>query len=81
MHHKRDRGEIWKPLKRQFPQDPSETAEQLVLDEWRSRRTGAEDRSCFGRLQAIRKGGRECRQQQGDERVENAGLFPAAPPS
>ena len=31
--------------------------------------------------QAIKKGGRECRQQQGVERVENAGLSPAAPPS
>ena len=50
----------------------------------RSRRTvrsGGEDRSWFGRPQAIKKGGRECRQQQGDERVENAGLSPVAPPS
>ena len=31
-------------------------------------------RSGFGRPQAITKGGRECRQQQGDERVENAGV-------
>ena len=50
----------------------------------RSRRTvrgSSDDRSWFGRPQAIRKGGRECRQQQGNERVGNAGLSPAAPPS
>ena len=33
---------------------------------------GSDDRSWFGRPQAIKKGGRECRQQQGDERVESA---------
>ena len=37
----------------------------------RTVRTSGEDRSWFGRPQAIKKGGRECRQQQGDERVEN----------
>ena len=40
----------------------------------RTVRRGGEDRSWFGRPQAIKKGGRECRQQQGDERVENAGV-------
>ena len=38
----------------------------------RTVRTSGEDRSWFGRPQAIKKGGRECRQQQGDERVESA---------
>ena len=36
----------------------------------RTVRRGGEDRSWFGRPQAIKKGGRECRQQQGVERVE-----------
>ena len=48
----------------------------------RSRRTvrgSSDDRSWFGRPQAIRKGGRECRQQQGDERVENAGVTSGHP--
>ena len=40
----------------------------------RTVRGGSDDRSWFGRPQAIRKGGRECRQQQGDERVENTGV-------
>ena len=38
----------------------------------RTVRTSGEDRSWFGRTQAIKKCGRECRQQQGDERVESA---------
>ena len=33
----------------------------------RTVRTGSDDRSWFGRPQAIRKGGRECRQQKGDD--------------
>ena len=37
----------------------------------RTLRTIGEYRSWFGRPQAIKKGGRECDQQQEDERVEN----------
>ena len=44
----------------------------------RTVRGGSDDRSWFGRPQAIRKGGRECRQKQGDERVENAGVTSGA---
>ena len=64
-----------------FPVTSSECSRRSALRSGRTVRGGSDDRSWFGRPQAIRKGGRECRQQQGDERVENAGVTPAAPPS
>ena len=64
-----------------FPVTSSECSRRSALRSGRTVRGGSDDRSWFGRPQAIKKGGRECRQQQGDERVENAGLSPAAPPS
>ena len=64
-----------------FPVTSSECSRRSALRSGRTVRGCSDDRSWFGRPQAIRKGGRECRQQQGDERVGNAGLSPAAPPS
>ena len=52
----------------------SECSRRSALRSGRTVRGGSDDRSWFGRPQAIRKGGRECRQQQGDERVENTGV-------
>ena len=57
-----------------FPVTSSECSKCSVVRSGRTVRGGSDDRSWFGRPQAIRKGGRECRQQQGDERVENAGV-------
>ena len=57
-----------------FPVTSSECSRRSALRSGRTVRGGSDDRSWFGRPQAIRKGGRECRQQQGDERVENAGV-------
>jgi hypothetical protein len=57
-----------------FPVTSSECSRRSALRSGRTVRGGSDDRSWFGRPQAIRKGGRECRQQQGDERVENTGV-------
>ena len=57
-----------------FPVTSSECSRRSALRSGRTIRGGSDDRSWFGRPQAIRKGGRECRQQQGDERVENTGV-------
>ena len=57
-----------------FPVTSSECSRRSALRSGRTVRGGSDDRSWFGRPQAIKKGGRECRQQQGDERVENAGV-------
>ena len=57
-----------------FPVTSSECSRRSALRSGRTDRGGSDDRSWFGRPQAIKKGGRECRQQQGDERVENAGV-------
>ena len=83
---------FWDPKKRLLGSHPQRSGDLFPVTSSecsrcspaRSRRTvrgSSDDRSWFGRPQAIRKGGRECRQQQGDERVGNAGLSPAAPPS
>ena len=64
-----------------FPVTSPECSRCSAVRSGRTLREGSDDRSWFGRPQALRKGGRECRQQQGDERVENAGLSPATPPS
>ena len=57
-----------------FPVTSSECSRCSAVRSGRTVRGGSDDRSWFGRPQAIKKGGRECRQQQGDERVEGAGL-------
>ena len=57
-----------------FPVTSSECSRRSALRSGRTVRGGSDDRSWFCRPQAIRKGGRECRQQQGDERVENTGV-------
>ena len=57
-----------------FPVTSSKCSRRSALRSGRTVRGGSDDRSWFGRPQAIRKGGRECRQQQGDERVESAGV-------
>ena len=63
-----------------FPVTSSECSRRSALRSGRTVRGGSDDRSWFGRPQAIKKGGRECRQQQGDDASKSLGL-PAAPPS